>query len=261
MAISKHYLLTRPTPTNQALTLKKTSEKIEQEGSIPYLSNPRVLQFWSSLLVVLPVFLQAPWVRLQPLTASIFTFVLIAFGISLTKFGQQKWELAGSLLIGVSGSWLGGCLFWGWLRANPVWHLPVESFALPIALIGLRTRWRVGAGFYLSCLLGTAFTDLMILVTGLMDQWPVVVEASLDDAPALLNQTAESLINPQSIGSLLLAGTLIAVLARFMKKRASFQSPFSNTWLVASAALTTTLWVDALFLVTAIVQPDLSGLI
>ena len=82
---------------------------------------------------MLPVFLQAPWVHFYPLSALLFTFVLIGFGIVLGEFVSGKWFSIGSLVIGVSGSWLGGCLFWGWLRMHPVLHLPVEAVAVPLA--------------------------------------------------------------------------------------------------------------------------------
>ncbi len=179
----------------------------------------------------------------------------------LVQLRGEKGSQAGSLLVGVCGSWLGGCIFWGWLRANPMWHIPVESFALPLALGGLETRWRVGSGFYLACLLGTACTDLMILLTGVMQKWPDVVLASLEDAPKLLSDAAADLCNPQAVTLLLISGFLIASLARYMRQKA-FQYPLSaDAWLVASAALTTTLWIDGLFFITALIQPKLSGLI
>ena len=212
-------------------------------------------------MVVLPVFLQAPWVHLHPISACLFTFVLLGAGIALVRFGGEKWSRAGSLLVGVSGSWLGGCLFWGWLREHPVMHLPVEAIALPLAFVGLETRWRIGAGFYLSCLLGTAFTDLMMLITGVMNSWPEVVQASLPEAPSLLHETAEKLFQPQPIVLLILAAILIVLIANLMRERAILHTPSGSTWLVASAALTTTLWVDGLFLLTALIQPRLSGLI
>jgi len=212
-------------------------------------------------MVVLPVFLQAPWVHLHPISACLFTFLILGCGIALVFFGGEKWSRAGSLLVGVSGSWLGGCLFWGWLRQYPVMHLPVEAIALPLAFVGLETRWRIGSGFYLSCLLGTAFTDLMMLFTGVIHSWPDVVQASLIEAPELLRQTAEQLFQPQPILLLIFAAVLILFIANLMSQRALAHSPSGSTWLVASAALKTTLWVDGLFLLTAFVQPRLSGLI
>jgi len=237
------------------------SEQAHHKGEEPYLSSPRTLQLWASTLVVLPVFLQAPWVRLHPVSACLFTAILLFTGIFLTITPKGKWVLAGSLLVGVSGSWLGGCLFWGWLREYPIWHLPVEAIALPIALLGIKTRWSIGASFYLACLLGTACTDLMIFITGVMSQWPAVVKASINQAPELLNQTAQQLLELQSLTSLLVAGILIAYLASAMRKKGLVNQESGNTWLVASAALNTTLWIDGLFLLTALMAPRLSGLI
>ena len=98
-------------------------------------------------MVVLPVFLQAPWVRLHPFSAALFTAVLVSAGILLRRSADQTRSDIGQLLIGFSGSWLAGCLFWGWLRAHPILHIPVESFALPLALAGLNSRWRLASGF------------------------------------------------------------------------------------------------------------------
>ncbi|WP_269622180.1 DUF3120 domain-containing protein [Prochlorococcus marinus] len=219
------------------------------------------MRFWASSCVVLPVFLQAPWVHFYPFSALLFTFVLLGLGSSLVQFVGNKWTKVGSLLVGVSGSWLGGCLFWGWLRMYPVLHLPVEAVALPLAFVGLSTKWRIGSGFYLACLLGTAFTDLMMVITGVIDAWPDVVAASLEDAADKLNATSIQLLNPLSLFCLVVAGLLIIFLADQMNQRGTLNSPAGAVWLVAGAALTTTLWVDGLFLVTTIIQPKLSGLI
>tara|TARA_Y100001968_G_scaffold249886_1_gene234826 strand:+ start:52 stop:744 length:693 start_codon:yes stop_codon:yes gene_type:complete len=226
-----------------------------------YLSKPRTIQFWASTCVILPVFVQAPWVHIFPVSALLFTFVLLITGQILIQLFSDRFLNVGSLLIGVSGSWLGGCLFWGWLRAYPVWHLPVESIALPLALAGLNTRWRMGAGFYLASLLGTAITDLMILCTGVMKSWPEVVNANLQTASSLLYQTSQELLRPEKIILLILAAFLIVVIAYFMNKKASSDNYFQGTWLVASAALITTLWVDGLFFLTTLIQPQFSGLI
>ncbi len=226
-----------------------------------YLSRERSLQFWSSALVVLPVFLQAPWVHFYPLSALLFTFVLLAFGFGLGQFVEGKWVLIGSLVVGVSGSWLGGSLFWGWLRVHPVLHLPIEAIAMPLALLGLNTKWRIGASFYLSCLLGTAFTDLMMVLTGVMKGWPIVVNSSFEDASLRLNQIALNLLNPLSVFLLTIAALLIVVIANQMYIRGNLNTPSGSSWLVASAALTTTLWVDGLFFLTTLIQPQLSGLI
>jgi len=212
-------------------------------------------------MVVLPVFLQAPWVHFYPLSACLFAFLLLSIGLGLIRFRAAKWSNIGSLLVGVSASWLGGCLFWGWLREYPLFHLPVEAFALPIAIVGLKQKWRIGAGFYLASLLGTAITDLMMLLTGVITAWPSIVKASFANSSELLSTTANQLINPQSILLLVAAAILILVISNFMKNQALLETQSSSTWFVASAALSTTLWVDGLFLFTALIQPNFSGLI
>jgi hypothetical protein len=160
----------------------------------------------------------------------------------------------GVLLVGFAGSWLGGSLFWGWCREHPALHLPIEAFALPLALGGLRTRWRIGASFYLASVLGTALTDALIALTGLMPLWPPVVQASPEAAEILLQQAARSLLHPTSLLALALTGTWIAQLA--WKLQAGDAAAR-----VAAATLASTLLVDGLFFGAALLAPRLSGLI
>ena len=226
-----------------------------------YLSSSKSLQFWSSTCVILPVFIQAPWVHVFPFSAFLFTFVFVVIGFFFIHFLSERFLNVGSLLIGVSGSWLGGCLFWGWLRNYPILHLPVESIALPIAIAGLNTKWRLGAGFYLASLVGTAITDLMILCTGVMDSWPEVVNANINSASLLLSKASHELLQPLNIVLLSLAALSIFFIAGWMSKRSLSDEILKDTWIVASAALITTLWVDGLFFATTLIQPQLSGLI
>ncbi len=210
-------------------------------------------------MVVLPVFLQAPWVRLDPFSATLFTAVLIAAGLLLHQSRSQTASDLGSLLVGFSGSWLAGCIFWGWLRAHPVLHLPVEAFALPVALGGLQGRWRLAATFYLSSLLGTACTDLAMAATGVMQFWPAVVTASLDQAPLLLHQAGLHLLQPLPMATLVIAAALVIIIGRRLNPNGSNSN--ADTRSMAAAVLITTLWVDGLFLLSALLQPGLSGLI
>ena len=100
-----------------------------------------------------------------------------------------------------------------------------------------------------------------MVCTGVMKSWTAVANASFQEAPILLNQAAMGLLNLRSILLLLLATTLIISVAYLMNQRAKNNTSFSSTWLVASAALTTTIWVDGLFFLTTLIQPQLSGLI
>ena len=98
-------------------------------------------------------------------------------------------------------------------------------------------------------------------VTGVMRFWPGVVTASLDTAPQLLHEAGLYLLHPLPITALVLATGSIIWLAETLSKR---ETPFlnsSDTLSMSAAVLMTTLWVDGLFLLAAIVQPGLSGLI
>ena len=205
-------------------------------------------------MVVLPVFLQAPWVRLHPFSAAVFTTVLVAVGVVLGSSADEQRNALGQLLVGFSGSWLAGCVFWGWLRAHPVLHLPVEAFALPLAMTGLNGRWRLACSFYLSSLIGTACTDLMMALTGVMKFWPSVVTAPFDEAPELLHNAGMQLLHPFQLVGLAFAAAVIIGLGQRLRMT-------GENWEVAGAVLVTTVWVDGLFLLTALLQPGLSGLI
>ena len=207
------------------------------------LSAPAV----AAALVMLPVFAQAPWVRSSPVACALFTAVLVALGLRL------RGDL-GALLIGFSGSWLAGAVFWGWLRLHPLWHLSVEAFALPLAIAGLQGPWRRAGQFYLGALIGTACTDAATALCGLMPLWPQVLQASPSEAPLLLSAAAEQVLQPLPLA--VVSGFAAAMLA-------------AGRWLwrqgeggqVVAASLLSTLAVDALFLALALLSPQLSGLV
>lgn len=208
----------------------------------------------ASLLVLLPVFLQAPWVRVSPMGATLFTPGLLALGVVLHRRGQGPWSAIGAMLVGFAGSWLGGSLFWGWCRVHPLWHLPIEGFALPLALGGLGSRWRLAGAFYLASLLGTAATDGVMALTGVIHLWPQVVEAPLSEAGVLLQQAGEAVLQPLALGLIGLSGIVLLAVCRWLW-------PQGLAGRVAAATLATTLVVDGIFLAAALLAPGLSGLI
>ena len=226
-----------------------------------YLTKANTLRFWSSFFVILPIFLQAPWVRFQPNSALLFTFLILAIAIFLSSEPSKKFFIIGSLLFGVAGSWLGGSLFWGWLSAHPLLHIPVEAVALPLALIGLGTKWKIGSSFYIASLFGTAITDLTIFFTGLMDQWMAVVNADSDIAPLILQKTSENLINIKPLSIIFLVGFSLWFLSRKIAQYSSINTSNGRSTLVSSYVLQTTLIVDGIFILLAIIQPNLSGLV
>lgn len=223
-------------------------------ATIAGLQRPKALVLVSALLVTLPVFLQAPWVRLSPVSAAAFTAVLVALGVSLQASEDSQRQRLGSLLVGFAGSWLAGSIFWGWARLHPLWHLPIEAFALPLALAGLGSRWRLASGFYLGSLLGTAATDAAIAATGLMPLWPQALAASSTEAAQLLHRAGLQVLQPFSL--CLVAGfvAVLVLVSRWLGQR-------GEVGRVASTALVTTLAVDGLFLLAVLLAPRLSGLI
>jgi hypothetical protein len=213
-----------------------------------------LLRLTAVLLVALPVFLQAPLVRQAPFAATMLTLPLVAAGVLLERHGRGPWQQLGPLLVGFSGSWLAGSLFWGWFRLNPLLHLPIEAFALPLALAGLGGRWRLAGAFYLASLLGTAATDTAIALTGIMPLWPQVLSAPLSDAPQLLRQAGETVLAPANITLVTaMAALLLGVCTQLWKRGGLFR--------VSAATLATTLAVDGLFLAAALLAPQWSGLI
>ena len=226
--------------------------------SLPFaglsLSGEILLPITAVLLVAVPVFLQAPLVRQAPLAAALFTLPLVAAAVLLERHGRGSWQQLGPLLVGFSGSWLAGCLFWGWFREHPLLHLPIEAFALPLALAGLGGRWRLAGAFYLASLLGTAATDTAIALTGLMPLWPQVLSAPLSEAPLLLRQAGETVLEPANITLVTaMAALLIGVCTQLWKRGGPAK--------VSAATLAATLAVDGLFLVAALLAPLSSGLI
>ena len=219
------------------------------------------LPFWASALVVLPVFVQAPWVRIQPFTSCLFGLVILGVGVITNAIAPRKGQEFGSLLVGFSGSWLAGSLFWGWLASHPLLHLPVEAFAFPLAITGLQTRWRLGCAFYLASLLGTAFTDLAMALTGVMSLWPAVIAASPGEASVLLQDAATFVLKPSSLLMVGSMGVVILQLVQYCRQRSNQSVPADVTWNLAAAVLFTTLLIDGLFLLLSLLAPEMSGLV
>jgi len=226
-----------------------------------FLSNPISLRLWSSFFVIFPIFVQAPWVRLEPISALCFTFVILSGAFVLNQRGSNKWFIVSSLLLGVSGSWLGGCLFWGWLSPFPILHIPVEAVVLPLALIGFGTNWKIGSSFYISSLLGTAVTDITIFLIGIMDQWRQVISADSENAPMILQKTSENLIQIKSLSIIVFVAVILWIITKEILDSATINTTSGKALLVSGYVIQTTLIDDGIFIVLAILQPTLSGLV
>lgn len=237
------------------------SHKVVDSYENSFLSNPISLRLWSSFFVILPIFVQAPWVRLEPISALCFTFIILSVAYFLHKKESNKCFIISSLIFGVSGSWLGGCLFWGWLSPFPILHIPVEAVVLPLALIGLGTNWRIGSSFYISSLFGTAVTDMTIFLIGIMDQWKEVITADSENAPLILQKTSENLIQIKSLSIIFFVALILWFISKEIFDSATINTTNGKALLVASYVIQTTLIVDGIFVFLAILEPTLSGLV
>ena len=100
-----------------------------------------------------------------------------------------------------------------------------------------------------------------MLTSGIINEWPKVINSSISDAPLVLQSTANQLLSYRSLFSIVISISIIIYLEKFMRNKANTSSLSSSTWLVSSSVLKTTLLVDGLFLMTVLIEPRLSGLI
>jgi Protein of unknown function (DUF3120) len=198
----------------------------------------------ASFLVTVPVFIQAPLVRLFPVASLLSTFAWLA--LSLALMFRHKTEIWGDLLLGFTGSWLAGSIYWGWLRWEPFLHLPVESIGVPLAIWCLMRSWgKVGSYFYLGSLFGTAVTDLYFYLTGLIGYWRELMKVEPELAMPIFQSAIVQISNPWGIGcAVVLIITLLGVGLIHLRFK-------DLHWWAFSGAVLSTLLVDGLFWVVA----------
>ncbi|WP_239005489.1 DUF3120 domain-containing protein [Gloeothece citriformis] len=194
----------------------------------------------AGFLVSVPVFIQAPLVRVLPALSLILTLFWVSLGVILLK--RPKTEIWGDLILGFSWSWLAGSIYWGWYRAEPLIHLPIEAIGLPFALWGLRKGYlKIGNLFYLGSLLGTAVTDIYFYLTGLIGHWQQVMQVE----PALVTPILQSAIaivqTPWGVSwAVVLANFLLAIGLWSLQQKQAY-------WWGFSGAVLSTILVDSLF--------------
>ena len=79
--------------------LNKTVDSYEST----FLSRPISLRLWSSFFVILPIFIQAPWVRFEPISALCFTFIILLGAFFYTKNHQINGLLSVHYYLGYLG--------------------------------------------------------------------------------------------------------------------------------------------------------------
>jgi len=205
----------------------------------------------AAFLVSVPVFFQAPLVRAFPWLSLCLT--LFWLGLSFWLRGRKETALWGSVLFGFTLSWWCGSLYWGWLRTEPLWHLPVEALGFPVAWLA-RRQFRVGVAFYTGSFLGTALTDLYIWAVNLTPQWVQVMQD--ESAPTMgqaMGGALAQMASPVGYAAALLVSGLLLGLGLWAVRRRTLAS---RIW---AGAVLSTLVVDALFWGTAMVLAGAAG--
>ncbi|WP_263971632.1 DUF3120 domain-containing protein [Leptolyngbya ohadii] len=223
-----------------------------EEVSIPLISPivrklSLTWQFFvaSAFLVSIPVFLQAPLVRSAPWLSLVMTGGWLWLSIWLRSRPQS--EAWGDLLMGFTWTWLAGSIYWGWLRWEPFFHLPIEAVGLPFAIVGLmRGQDKIGNWFYLGSLFGTAMTDAYFYAVDLIPQWRQLVQVE----PHLIQPIFQSAIaQMQTTWGISWAIGLAVVL--LLVGGLPLRSKQLHWWAMGGAVLSTIL-VDGLFWLAAI---------
>ncbi|NET02067.1 MAG: DUF3120 domain-containing protein [Sphaerospermopsis sp. SIO1G2] len=237
----------KPTST-QHVGIKKLESTLTLSPSLP--STRKVRQSWlifaaAVFLVSVPVFIEAPLVRSLPsLSLGITGFWI---WLSLKLMSRPQTYLWGDLLLGFSWSWLTGAIYWGWLRWEPLFHLPVESIGLPFAIWCLSRNWgKVGNWFYLGSLFGTVLTDLYFYLVDLLPYWRQIMRTDTQGASQILKNALAQVQTPWGESwAIVLALALLTVGLLSLGKQ-------QRHWYAFSGAVLSTILVDSLFLVAAI---------
>ncbi|MFT0743094.1 DUF3120 domain-containing protein [Synechococcus sp. RC10B2] len=196
----------------------------------------------AAVLVCLPVFVAAPLVRYSPWLSLAMTLGWL--GLSWRLYSRPRTRIWGDLLYGFTLTWLAGSLYWGWLRFEPLWHMPVEALGIPIVWWGTRRRFaRIGTWFYLGSLWGTAVTDLYIHSVGLLPEWRQAMQFDrLEQAVVPFRAALDKMATPWGLGWGIGLGLLLLGVGLWRVQG----SRRLHHWAFAGAVLNTLL-VDGLF--------------
>jgi Protein of unknown function (DUF3120) len=232
---------TPPTPKSYSLLELSNDVPSIREG----ISRKWLFFAAAAFLVSVPVFVQAPLVRVFPEISLISTVGWL--GLSLWLRRRPASHLAGDLLLGFSLTWLAGSIYWGWLRWEPLWHLPIEAIALPFTAVCLFKGWgKVGNWFYLGSLLGTAVTDAYFYLMNLIPYWRQVMQVEPDMLQPIFQNAVAQIQTPLGVSwAIALVALLLAIGC------IPLRSSQLHHWVFAGAVLSTLL-VDGLFWLVAV---------
>lgn len=217
--------------------------------NLPLLPSQQEKSAWrvfsaASFLVSVPVFFQAPIVRLFPEVSLFLTLFWLILGWWLYKRPQTNWW--GDIILGFSWSWLAGSIYWGWLRWQPLIHIPVEAIGVPFAVWCLWRGWgKIGNYFYLGSLLGTAITDLYFYLTNLIPYWRKLMEVEPTLASPIFKSALAQIQTLWGISwAIVLVNLLLAISLWSLQKK-------HLHWWAFGGAVLSTLVVDSLFWIAA----------
>jgi hypothetical protein len=201
----------------------------------------------AALLVAFPVFIQAPLVRVAPTLSFAVTALWLWLGYRWMK--EPELNLWGDLLVGFSWTWLAGSVYWGWFRTNPYIHLPLEAIGLPMVLLLMfYGKAKIGNYFYLGSLLGTAITDIYFYCVGLIPYWRSLMLSPPADAGKILHGALLRMETYEGVGYAIVLLTLLVMLGTIPMRSQS------TKWWAFSGAILSTILVDSLFFVAAVLS-------
>lgn len=201
----------------------------------------------AAALVAFPVFIQAPLVRIAPVLSFAITGLWLWLGYRWMK--EPSTNLWGDLIVGFSWTWLAGSIYWGWFRTNPYIHLPLEAVGLPIVLVLMYCgKAKIGNYFYLGSLLGTAITDIYFYCVGLIPSWQQLMMSPPDQAGQILHGALLRMETYEGVGYAIVLLALLIMLGTIPMRSAS------TKWWAFSGAILSTILVDSLFFVAAILS-------
>ncbi|WP_066377028.1 MULTISPECIES: DUF3120 domain-containing protein [unclassified Anabaena] len=237
----------RPSNTGQR-SLKELETTLKASPSLPFaLYSQKIWLVFAAavFLVSVPVFIEAPLVRSLPGVSLAMTGFLV--WLSFHLMSRPSTYLWGDLLLGFSWSWLAGSIYWGWLRWEPLWHLPVESIGLPFACWCLARNWgKIGNWFYLGSLLGTVLTDMYFYVVDLIPYWRQIMEVEPSQVSPILQAAVTQVQTPWGVASAIILAVVLllaGVIPLSQKQR---------HWYAFGGAVLSTILVDSLFLIAAL---------
>lgn len=236
-------------PSYSVLTSSLATAESQSVSNIKISWQVGFRQAWSVFgaavfLVTVPVFVEAPLVRSLPWLSLVLTAAWV--WLSYQLMSKPKTYTWGDLLLGFSWSWLAGSVYWGWLRWEPLLHLPVEAIALPFAIVCLKRGWgKVGNYFYLGSLLGTVLTDIYFYLVDLIPYWRQIMQEP-ELTPTILHSALAQVQTPwgQTLAVILASVLLVCGALPLLSRQLH--------WWAFGGAVLSTILVDSLFLIAAI---------